>query len=71
MPKMMTMNLWTSPHVNQKILYDDNIKFMNMKEGGGGKNTIHDNEKLMNINKGEGRTQEMTRKKLWSSNKEN
>jgi hypothetical protein len=50
--------------VNQKILYDDNIKFMNMKEGGGGKNTIHDNEKLMNINKGEGRTQEMTRKKL-------
>jgi hypothetical protein len=25
----------------------------------------------MNINKGEGRTQEMTRKKLWSSNKEN
>jgi hypothetical protein len=34
MPKMMTMNLWTSPHVNQKMLYDNNVKLMNIREGG-------------------------------------
>lgn len=41
------------------------------KGGAGGKNTGNDNEKLMNINKGEERTQEMMMKNLWSSNREN
>jgi hypothetical protein len=55
------------------MLYDNNVKLMNIREGGtraqgrggaGGKNTGNDNEKLMNINKGEERTQEMMMKNL-------